>query len=167
MVQNVPAKGRRAGPAAAGRSLLRDLKTLARFVSVYCTRRHVDAPKSPVSLKGCDLRGITANPVDLPGLRKAARARVGQAHVLSAESQARLQTVSEPLLSRHLPRKDAGGHAFFRSKAGSVRQGRLPAPPPAVACKRRWVSRMACAAAPHQGARPRRSSSLFTFRARE
>ena len=65
MVQNVPAKGRRAGPAAAGRSLLRDLKTLARFVSVYCRRRHVEAPKSPVSLKGYDLGTITGKPVDL------------------------------------------------------------------------------------------------------
>jgi len=66
MVRNVITKGERSTRrAAAGRVLLRDLKTLARFVSVYCTRLHVEAPKSPVSLKGFDLITITGSPVDL------------------------------------------------------------------------------------------------------
>jgi hypothetical protein len=65
MVQNVLAKVRKAGRAAAGRSLLRDLKMLARFISVYCRRRHGEALQSPVSLKGYDLRTIAGKPVDL------------------------------------------------------------------------------------------------------
>ena len=39
----------------------RDLKTLARFIDVYCRARHADATKTPARLKNFDLNVITGN----------------------------------------------------------------------------------------------------------
>ena len=36
----------------------RDLKTLARFIDIYCRARHADAVKTPVRLKNFDLEAI-------------------------------------------------------------------------------------------------------------
>jgi len=43
----------------------RDLKTLARFISIYCGRRHVGRPKEVVSLKTHDVAEIAGQSVRL------------------------------------------------------------------------------------------------------
>lgn len=47
------------------KELKRDLATLARFVEVFCTHRHPDAPKTPALLKGHDVEAIAGRPVPL------------------------------------------------------------------------------------------------------
>jgi len=44
---------------------LGDMKTLARFVDVYCRAHHADAVQSPVRLKGFDLDAIAGKPLAL------------------------------------------------------------------------------------------------------
>jgi hypothetical protein len=45
------------------KELARDLKTLARFVGVYCKYRHGQAAKGPVRLKTHDVEAIAGRPV--------------------------------------------------------------------------------------------------------
>jgi hypothetical protein len=45
--------------------LLRDLKTLATFIDVYCKHRHEHAEKGPVKLKTYDVEMIAGRPVVL------------------------------------------------------------------------------------------------------
>jgi len=47
------------------RKLLRDLKLLAKFIRVYCDRRHRDAPRAAVRLKTHDLEAICGREVVL------------------------------------------------------------------------------------------------------
>ncbi len=65
MVQNalIPIRDKRLGPL--GRALRRDLKTLAKFVSLYCKHRHADRLRSPVTLKTHDLTAIAGRPLSL------------------------------------------------------------------------------------------------------
>ncbi len=50
---------------ALDRSLRRDLKTLARFIEVYCRHRHADEAKEEVYLKMHDVAAITGRRVEL------------------------------------------------------------------------------------------------------
>ena len=50
---------------AQDRYLRRDLKTLARFIAVYCTHKHPDADKTPVQLKTHDVASIHGEPLPL------------------------------------------------------------------------------------------------------
>jgi hypothetical protein len=45
--------------------LERDLRTLVRFIEVYCKRRHKDEPKVGVKLKTHDVEAIRGRPVAL------------------------------------------------------------------------------------------------------
>jgi hypothetical protein len=45
------------------RRLRRDLKTLTKFIRVYCRYRHTDEPKHRVSLKTHDVETIAGGPV--------------------------------------------------------------------------------------------------------
>ncbi len=47
------------------RHLRRDLKTLARFIAVYCEHRHGDRPKEPARLATHDVEGLLRGPVPL------------------------------------------------------------------------------------------------------
>ncbi|MHC4445781.1 MAG: nitrous oxide-stimulated promoter family protein [Planctomycetota bacterium] len=40
------------------KKLRSDLKTLARFIEVYCRHQHTDKSKTPAKIKGYDLRAI-------------------------------------------------------------------------------------------------------------
>jgi hypothetical protein len=50
---------------ADDRHLRRDLRTLARFVDVYCTHKHPDAAKAPARLKTHDVEAIHGRPLTL------------------------------------------------------------------------------------------------------
>jgi hypothetical protein len=61
MAFTFPGLGRKPAASPNGKAdaaLRRDLKTLARFVEVYCRHRHRDADKSPAVLKTHDLYSI-------------------------------------------------------------------------------------------------------------
>lgn len=45
--------------------LERDLRTLVRFVAVYCGKRHRDAPKSPLRLKSFDISTLANEAIEL------------------------------------------------------------------------------------------------------
>ncbi len=45
--------------------LRRDLRTLVRFIEVYCKRRHADVPKEPATLKTHDVEAIRGQRVAL------------------------------------------------------------------------------------------------------
>ncbi len=51
--------------ASIDRETKRDLKTLARFISIYCRGRHIGRPKNDVSLKTHDVTEIAGEPVRL------------------------------------------------------------------------------------------------------
>jgi hypothetical protein len=54
-----------AAPAVRDTNVLRDLRTLARFVTLYCRRRHRDREKRPVHLRTIDVAGVWGRPVPL------------------------------------------------------------------------------------------------------
>lgn len=43
----------------------RDLRTLARFIAVYCQNKHAEEPKAPVELKTHDVAAIAGDPLSL------------------------------------------------------------------------------------------------------
>lgn len=47
------------------RKLRRDLKTLSRFISVYCGAKHDSADKAAMSLKGDDVEAVAGCPLEL------------------------------------------------------------------------------------------------------
>jgi len=47
------------------KALQRDLKTLARFIDIYCRGRHADAPRAPVMMKTHDIEAIFGRPLSL------------------------------------------------------------------------------------------------------
>ncbi len=42
-----------------------DLRTIAKFIDVYCRARHADAAKTPTRLKGFDVDAIAGKPLRL------------------------------------------------------------------------------------------------------
>lgn len=47
------------------RQLLKDLKTLAIFIRIYCTHQHPDAEKKPVEMRTHDVQAIVGRPIVL------------------------------------------------------------------------------------------------------
>jgi hypothetical protein len=46
-------------------ALLKDLRTLALFISIYCDRKHPDSTKEPAFLKTHDVQAIACRPIVL------------------------------------------------------------------------------------------------------
>jgi len=60
-----PCASAQAQPSGADRKLRRDLRTLARFIGLYCRTRHADAPRTPVTLKTHDVAALNGRPLSL------------------------------------------------------------------------------------------------------
>ncbi len=68
------------------RELKRDLKTLGRFIDVYCRHRHQNVPKSPVCLKTHDVEAIVGR-----SLRLCAQCAKLLAHAFTKRSNCPLE----------------------------------------------------------------------------
>ncbi len=65
MVRNIASSYWDGSATLADRSVRRDLRTLVRFISVYCRKCHADDTKCPVELKTHDVRSIAGGAVEL------------------------------------------------------------------------------------------------------
>jgi len=68
------------------RQLHKDLKTLVKFVRVYCRHRHPAEPKQPVTLKTHDVAALAGKPIEL-----CAECRRLLAHALVKRSRCPLE----------------------------------------------------------------------------